>query len=34
MRLALVDPSRTTRLIVTCMLEAGTDDEREALQRI
>ncbi len=34
MRLALVDPSRTTRLIVTRMLEAGTDDEREALQRI
>jgi two-component system cell cycle response regulator len=40
MRIALVDPSRTTRLIVTRMLEARGhevlpfDDEREALQRI
>ena len=40
MRTALVDPSRTTRLIVTRMLEAcghevvAFDDEREALQRI
>ena len=40
MRLALVDPSRTTRLIVTRMLEARGhevlpfDDEREALHRI
>jgi diguanylate cyclase (GGDEF)-like protein len=40
MRIALVDPSRTTRLIVTRMLEAGGHevvpfaDEREALVRI
>jgi two-component system cell cycle response regulator len=40
MRIALVDPSRTTRLIVTRMLEAGSHqvlpfaDEREALARI
>lgn len=40
MRIALVDPSRTTRLIVTRLLEARGhavvpfDDEREALQQI